>query len=118
MKREGLGSGRAAKDEAEELVFAPAAIETVDELIQIELDVLATDAVEGPVDPTFEVPEDRVSPSELFGCGWALAGDFGVMRHALFAEPVIGRPPIREDLGAPGIDGASDESTEFRIVHI
>src|SRR5213592_4165465 len=53
--------------EAEELPFPPAAIEAVDELVQIARQVLAADAVERPSQPRLEVPEDRMRPGKDLG---------------------------------------------------
>jgi hypothetical protein len=48
----------------EQLRLLPATIETEDELVQVALEVLGADAVEGAPEPSFEVSEYRVRPRQ------------------------------------------------------
>ena len=62
MVGERLALGGAVEDEAKELALTPAAVEAIDELIQVALEVLPADSVEGATDPGLEIGEDRVDP--------------------------------------------------------
>ena len=52
------------EDESEQLAFPPAAIEAVDEFIQVPLEVLPAHPVKGAPEPSLEVAEDRVAPRQ------------------------------------------------------
>ena len=60
--------GGATQDQVEELLLPPAAIEAVDELVEVSLEVLRADAVEDAPEPGLEVPECAVSRRQDFGC--------------------------------------------------
>jgi len=50
------------QDANEEFGFPPASVEAEGELVQIALEMLRADAVEGPSKPGLQVPEDPVGP--------------------------------------------------------
>jgi hypothetical protein len=54
----------------EELVFVPPPVEAVDEFLEIAIEMLVTDAVEGPNQPSLEMGDDRVSPGQNFTDGF------------------------------------------------
>jgi hypothetical protein len=59
-----IGKGRSVEGSVqhadEQLGLVPAPVEAEDELVQIALEVLRADSVEGPAQPGLQVPEDRV----------------------------------------------------------
>ena len=68
-----LGLDCRAGQIVEELVFIPASVEAVDEFLEIAIEILVTDAVEGPDQPGLEVGDDRVSPGQDFTGGFQRA---------------------------------------------
>ena len=52
------------EDESEQLAFPPAAIEAVDEFIQVPLEVLWAHPVKGAPEPSLEVAEKCVAPRQ------------------------------------------------------
>jgi hypothetical protein len=57
----------APQHEAKEFLLFPAAVEAIYELIQVVLEVLPADSVEGATDPGLEIGEDRVAPAHQLG---------------------------------------------------
>jgi hypothetical protein len=52
------------QDADEQLRLLPAAIEAEDELVEVALEVLRADGMEGSAEPDLQVPEDRVCPGQ------------------------------------------------------
>ena len=52
------------QNEPEQLALPPAAVEAVAELVEVALEVLGADAVEGPTQLGLEVAEDGVRPRQ------------------------------------------------------
>jgi hypothetical protein len=59
--RERLGAGSAPENEAARPCFPPAAIEAIDELFEVALQVLAADTMEGSAQPVLEISERDVT---------------------------------------------------------
>ena len=68
--RKRLGLDGPAGQIVEELVFDPASIEAIDEFLEVTIEILVTDAVEGPDQPGLEVGDDRVSLGQNFTGGF------------------------------------------------
>ena len=104
----------AVEYEFEQLAFPPAAIEAVDEFIQVPLEVLPANPVEGTPEPSLEVAEDRVAPRQDLG----RLGAIGALHLAIVAnadrfETEVGGEAIRARCGAAGVNDASDERAEI-----
>ncbi len=52
------------QDADEEFGRPPAPIEAEDGLVEVALEVLRADAMEGPAEPGLQIPEDRVCPGQ------------------------------------------------------
>jgi hypothetical protein len=85
-----LGLGGPACQIVEELVFIPASVETVDEFLEVTIEMFVTDAVEGPDQPGLEVGDDRVSPGQDFSGGFQRAQRRGLVFDACGLKPVSG----------------------------
>ena len=64
MVGERLGLDGAARQIVGELVFVPASVEAIGELLEVAIEVLVADAAEGSLQPGLEVGDDRVGPGQ------------------------------------------------------
>ena len=104
----------AVEDESEQLAFTPAAIEAVDEFIQVPLEVLSAHPVKGPPEPSLEVAEDRVAPrQDLRRAGTIGALHLAIVANADLFETEVGGEAIRAHGGAGGVYGAFDKRAEI-----
>ena len=104
----------AVEDESEQLAFPPAAIEAVDEFIQVPLEVLPANPVKGTPEPSLEVAEERVAPRQnLRRVGAIGALHLAIVVNADRFETEVGGEAIRARSGAAGVNDASDERAEI-----
>ena len=101
-------TGAEAEQGIESRGGVPATVPSEDELVEVAPEVLATEAMEGPERPSFEVREDTVGPAQD-DVGGHLADHFRLV-HMVGQASVAG-PPVCDDAGAGCGDGG-DEGLE------
>jgi len=105
---------RAPQHEPEELLLLPAAIEAIDELIQVALEALPADSVEGATDPGLEIGEDRVAPGHDLGrSSGILPLCVGIVGHTRSLERKVALPAIGSNRGVVSIDDSADKGNQI-----
>jgi hypothetical protein len=113
-----IGQGRrvgwALENEAEELAFASAEMEAVDELVKVPAEVLRAHPVEHPAEPGLEIDADHVTPRQSL-CETAAIGALhsSIVANSLRPEAEVSLEAARGDGGAARIDPCSDAGAQM-----
>ncbi len=95
---------RAVKNTDEEFGLSPAPVEPEDELVEVALQVLRADAVEGPRQPGLQIPEDGVRPRQRINGLVAVPALARAMIDPESTQRGVRTPGIGEDRGSLPLD--------------